>query len=69
MDDDRIHLSNKGYRLLVSKALGPLVDRHISLYYKRNVAPVQLDLMSRQARMRCYKNNRKAMKLNMDGAN
>ena len=33
MDDDRIHLSNEGYRLLVNKALGPLVDRHVSLYY------------------------------------
>ena len=62
MDPDGVHLSKEGYRLFISKGLGPLLDMHIKNTCKRKPKIALADL-PKNVRKKIYRKMRKQRKL------
>ncbi len=60
LDDYRVHFSNEGYKLLLSKGLGPIVDAHIKKYGPEKAPKRKLEDMSKTQRRRIYAKIRRA---------
>ena len=59
MESDLIHLNREGYKLLLSKGLGPYVDHHLSRYCKFDKR-VPIEQCSKSSRKRLYSRIRNA---------
>ena len=53
IEDDKVHLTCEGYKLFVSKGLGPLLDYHWSVKNPKKEKPTELHLMMK-AQRKCF---------------